>query len=211
MALYAQAQAQAQFFAQAHAPIPAPTPAVATIDRNYERIRKIGATEFEGGGNFSRGGPTFRGNSGPRFSGPVGFNGGSIEGSSFTMPSIGSGRGAGQSYNRGPAFIPSCSTCGRRHLGQCGGPDATPRICYNCGGRGYISRDCPGQTPTLGGSAFRGTQSQSSIGSSGRGTERGRSRGRVEALVIEMVTTLLVGYEGVWSTSHSRTDPSKDI
>ncbi|KAL0282454.1 UNVERIFIED_CONTAM: hypothetical protein Sangu_2948300 [Sesamum angustifolium] len=27
---------------------PAPAPAVPTVDRNYERIRKIGATEFEG-------------------------------------------------------------------------------------------------------------------------------------------------------------------
>ncbi|KAL0434823.1 UNVERIFIED_CONTAM: putative mitochondrial protein [Sesamum radiatum] len=94
------------------------------------------------------------------------------------MPSIGSDRGVGQSYSRGPAFTPSCSTCGRRHLGQCWGPDATPRICYNCGGRGHISRDCPSQTPSLGGSASRGTQSQSSIGSSGRGAERGRGRGR---------------------------------
>ncbi|KAL0410908.1 UNVERIFIED_CONTAM: hypothetical protein Slati_3680500 [Sesamum latifolium] len=57
-----------------------------------------------GGGNFSRGGPAFRGNSRPRFSGPVGFNRVSIEANSFTMPSIGSGRGAGQSYSRGPAF-----------------------------------------------------------------------------------------------------------
>ncbi|KAL0439932.1 UNVERIFIED_CONTAM: hypothetical protein Slati_2476200 [Sesamum latifolium] len=110
--------------------------------------------------------------------GSVGLNRGSIEGSSFTMPSIGSGRGAGQSYNRGPAFPPSCSTCGRRHLGQCWGPDATPRIYYNCGGRGHISRECPSQTPSLGGSASRGAASQSSIGSSGRGAERGRGRGK---------------------------------
>ncbi|KAL0378459.1 UNVERIFIED_CONTAM: hypothetical protein Sradi_3151400 [Sesamum radiatum] len=48
MALQAQAQAQAQFLAQTHVPIPAPAPAVATIDRNYERIRRMGATEFEG-------------------------------------------------------------------------------------------------------------------------------------------------------------------
>ncbi|KAL0404877.1 UNVERIFIED_CONTAM: Transposon Ty3-G Gag-Pol polyprotein [Sesamum radiatum] len=48
MAFQAQAQAQAQLLAQAHAPAPAPAPAVPTIDRNYERIRKMGATEFEG-------------------------------------------------------------------------------------------------------------------------------------------------------------------
>ncbi|KAL0458746.1 UNVERIFIED_CONTAM: RNA-directed DNA polymerase [Sesamum latifolium] len=52
MAFQAQAQAQAQLLAQVHAPtpapVPAPAPAVPTIDRNYERIRKMGATEFEG-------------------------------------------------------------------------------------------------------------------------------------------------------------------
>ncbi|KAL0440591.1 UNVERIFIED_CONTAM: hypothetical protein Slati_2542100 [Sesamum latifolium] len=46
-----QAQAQAQLLTQVHAPapalVPAPAPAVPTIDRNYERIRKMGATEFE--------------------------------------------------------------------------------------------------------------------------------------------------------------------
>ncbi|KAL0405623.1 UNVERIFIED_CONTAM: hypothetical protein Slati_3876200 [Sesamum latifolium] len=52
--------------------------------------RGTGRSFSAGGGNFSRGGPTFWGNSGPRFSGPVGFNRGSIEASSFTMPSIGS-------------------------------------------------------------------------------------------------------------------------
>ncbi|KAL0291839.1 UNVERIFIED_CONTAM: hypothetical protein Sradi_7011300 [Sesamum radiatum] len=46
MAFQAQAQAQAQLLAQAHAPAPAPAPVVPTIDRNYERIRKMGATEF---------------------------------------------------------------------------------------------------------------------------------------------------------------------
>ncbi|KAL0292521.1 UNVERIFIED_CONTAM: hypothetical protein Sradi_6985700 [Sesamum radiatum] len=75
-------------------------------------------------------------------------------------------------------FTPNCSTCGRRHLGQCWGPDAIPRVCYNCGGRGHISRDCPSQTPSSGGSVSRGAASQSSIGSSGRGAERGRGRGR---------------------------------
>ncbi|KAL0315532.1 UNVERIFIED_CONTAM: hypothetical protein Sradi_5431400 [Sesamum radiatum] len=44
----AQAQAQAQLLAQAQAPTPAPAPVVPTVDRNYERIRKMGATEFKG-------------------------------------------------------------------------------------------------------------------------------------------------------------------
>ncbi|KAL0295086.1 UNVERIFIED_CONTAM: hypothetical protein Sangu_3205100, partial [Sesamum angustifolium] len=48
LAFQAQAQAQAQLLAQAQTPTPAPAPVVPTIDRNYERIRKIGATEFEG-------------------------------------------------------------------------------------------------------------------------------------------------------------------
>ncbi|KAL0378458.1 UNVERIFIED_CONTAM: hypothetical protein Sradi_3151300 [Sesamum radiatum] len=140
--------------------------------------RGTGRSFSAGGGNFSRGGPAFWGNSGPRFSGPMGFSRGSIERSSFTVPPVGSGRGAGQSYSRGSAFTPNCSTCGRRHLGQCWGPDAIPRVCYNCGGRGHISRDCPSQTPSSGGSVSRGAASQSSIGSSGRGAERGRGRGR---------------------------------
>ncbi|KAL0308948.1 UNVERIFIED_CONTAM: Transposon Ty3-G Gag-Pol polyprotein [Sesamum radiatum] len=133
---------------------------------------------FAGGGNFSRRGSAFRGSSGPRFSGPIGFIRGSIEHSSSTMPSIGSGRGAGQSYSRGPTFTPSCSTCGRRHVGQCWGPDAISRICYNCEGRGHISRDCPSQTTSSGGGASKGTQSQSSIGSSRREANRGRGKGR---------------------------------
>ncbi|KAK4389748.1 Retrovirus-related Pol polyprotein from transposon opus [Sesamum angolense] len=41
-----------------------------------------------------------------------------------------------------------------------------------------MSKDCPSQTMSLVGSAASGTQSQSSVGSSGRGTERGRGRGR---------------------------------
>ncbi|KAL0386393.1 UNVERIFIED_CONTAM: hypothetical protein Slati_4558400 [Sesamum latifolium] len=52
MAFQVQAQAQAQLLAQAHAPAPAPVPApgpiIPIIDCNYERIRKMGATEFEG-------------------------------------------------------------------------------------------------------------------------------------------------------------------
>ncbi|KAL0395017.1 UNVERIFIED_CONTAM: hypothetical protein Slati_4467900 [Sesamum latifolium] len=113
--------------------------------------RGTGRSFSAGGENFSRGSPAFRGSSGPRFSGPMGFNKGSIEGSSFTIPSIGSGREAGQSYSRGPAFAPSCSTCGRRHLGHCWGPDATPKIVITA---------------------------ESSIESSGRRAERGRGRGR---------------------------------
>ncbi|KAL2243492.1 UNVERIFIED_CONTAM: Transposon Tf2-12 polyprotein [Sesamum indicum] len=48
MDFQAQAQAQAQLLAQARASTSMPAPVVPTIDRNYERIRKMGATEFEG-------------------------------------------------------------------------------------------------------------------------------------------------------------------
>ncbi|KAL0329299.1 UNVERIFIED_CONTAM: hypothetical protein Sradi_4916600 [Sesamum radiatum] len=58
------------------------------------------------------------------------------------------------------------------------GPGAIPRTFYNCGGRGHMSKDCPSKTMSLVGSAPSGTQSQSSVGNSGRGTERGRGRGR---------------------------------
>ncbi|KAK4384523.1 hypothetical protein Sango_3052400 [Sesamum angolense] len=130
------------------------------------------------GGNFSRCGFIFRGNSGPRFGGSMGFNRGSLERSSFTMPSIRSGRGVGQSYGRGPVFIPSCSTCGRQHLGPCCRRDDIARICYHCGGREHIARNCPSHTIGVVRSAASRTQSQSSVGSSGRGAERGRGRGR---------------------------------
>ncbi|KAL0437737.1 UNVERIFIED_CONTAM: Transposon Ty3-G Gag-Pol polyprotein [Sesamum radiatum] len=63
-------------------------------------------------------------------------------------------------------------------MGQCWGPGAIPSVCYKCGGRGHMSRDFPSQTTSLGGNTFNGIQSQSSVGSSGRGAERGRGRGR---------------------------------
>ncbi|KAL0340188.1 UNVERIFIED_CONTAM: Transposon Ty3-G Gag-Pol polyprotein [Sesamum radiatum] len=142
--------------------------------------RGTGRSFSAGGGNFSRGGSGFRGSSGPTFSGRMGFNRGPIDRSSSTMPSIGSGRGVGQGYSRGIISTPNCSIYGRRHLGQCWGPGAIPRICYNCGGRGHMSRDCPSQTMSLVRSAGSGTQSQNSVGSSGRGADRsiGRGRGR---------------------------------
>ncbi|KAL0455674.1 UNVERIFIED_CONTAM: hypothetical protein Slati_0906600 [Sesamum latifolium] len=50
MAFQAQAQAQAQFFTQIYAPATVAPVAqiVPTINRNYERIRKMGATKVEG-------------------------------------------------------------------------------------------------------------------------------------------------------------------
>ncbi|KAL2240784.1 UNVERIFIED_CONTAM: Transposon Tf2-12 polyprotein [Sesamum indicum] len=87
-------------------------------------------------------------------------------------------RGFGPSYGRGPVFPPSCSTCGRQHQGPCWRRDNIPKTCYRSGGRGHIARNCSSQT--IGGveSVTSGTQSQSSVGSSDRGTGRGRGRGR---------------------------------
>ncbi|KAL0302735.1 UNVERIFIED_CONTAM: hypothetical protein Sangu_3082300 [Sesamum angustifolium] len=140
--------------------------------------RGTGRSFSAGGGNFSRGGSGFRGSSGPTFGGPMGFNRGPIDRSSSIMPFIGSSRGVGQGYSKGITSTLNCSIYGRRHLGQCWGPGAIPRTCYNYGGRGHMSRDFPSQTMSLVGSAGSGTQSQSSVGSSGRGADRGRGRGR---------------------------------
>ncbi|KAL2226254.1 UNVERIFIED_CONTAM: Transposon Tf2-12 polyprotein, partial [Sesamum indicum] len=140
--------------------------------------RGTGRSFSAGSGSFTRGGPIFRGSSGQRFGGSTGYNRGSFERSSFATPSTGSGRGFGPSYGRGPVFPPSCSTCGRQHQGLCWRREDIPKICYRCGGRGYIARNCSSQT--IGGveSVTSGTQSQSSVGSSDRGIGRGRGRGR---------------------------------
>ncbi|KAL0434501.1 UNVERIFIED_CONTAM: Transposon Tf2-12 polyprotein [Sesamum latifolium] len=113
-----------------------------TIGESSRPIKRGTGRSFSlGGGNFSRGGPAFRGSSGPRFDGPMGFNRGSLGRSSSTMPSGGSGRGIGQSYGRGPAFPPSCSICGRQHLGPCWRRDDIARTCYHCGVLGVVAEE----------------------------------------------------------------------
>ncbi|KAL2233225.1 UNVERIFIED_CONTAM: Transposon Tf2-12 polyprotein [Sesamum indicum] len=140
--------------------------------------RGTGRSFSAGSGSFTRGGPIFRGSSGQRFRGSTGYNRGSFERSSFATPSTGSGRGFGPSHGRGPIFPPSCSACGRQHQGPCWRREDISKICYRCGGRGHIARNCSSQT--IGGveSVTSGTQSQSCVGSSDRGTGRGRGRGR---------------------------------
>ncbi|KAL2236318.1 UNVERIFIED_CONTAM: Retrovirus-related Pol polyprotein from transposon opus [Sesamum indicum] len=136
--------------------------------------RGTGRSFSAGSGNFSRGGLIFRGSSGQRFGGSTGFNRGLFERSSFATPSTGSGRGAGPSYGRGPVFPLSCSNCGRQHQGPCWRWEDIPKICYRCGGRGHIARNCSSQTIGVVESVASGSQSQSSEGSSGRGASRGR-------------------------------------
>ncbi|KAL2236228.1 UNVERIFIED_CONTAM: Transposon Tf2-12 polyprotein [Sesamum indicum] len=157
------------------------------------RLTKRGTSRSfsAGSGSFTRGGPIFRRSSGQRFGGSTGFSRGSFERSSFATPSTGSGRGVGPSYGRGPIFPPSCSACGRQHQGPCWRREDIPKICYRCGGRGHIARNCSSQI--IGGveSVTSGTQSQSSVGSSDRG-KLGEVEAEVEARVAEIVATLLV-------------------
>ncbi|KAL0295516.1 UNVERIFIED_CONTAM: hypothetical protein Sangu_2508700 [Sesamum angustifolium] len=92
--------------------------------------------------------------SGPTFGGPMGFNRGPIDRGSSTMPYIGSSKGVRQGYSRGTtSTLNLWETTFGTMLGN-------------------------SQTMSLVGSAASGTQSQSSVGSNGRGTERGRGRSR---------------------------------
>ncbi|KAL0451824.1 UNVERIFIED_CONTAM: hypothetical protein Slati_1160500 [Sesamum latifolium] len=154
--------------------------------------RGTGRSFSLGGGNFFRGGSAFRGSSGPRFDGPMGFNRGSLGRSSSTMPSGGSGRGVGQSYGRGPAFPPSCSICGRQHLGPCWRRDDIARTCYHCGGRGHIARNCPSQTVGVGGSVASGTQAKAVLGVVAEELKEAEAEVEVEVLATEIMTRLLV-------------------
>ncbi|XP_011102310.1 uncharacterized protein LOC105180350 [Sesamum indicum] len=119
--------------------------------------RETGRSFPTGSGSFTRGGPIFRGSSGQRFGGSTGFSRGSFERSSFLTPSTGSGRGFGPSHGRGPIFPPSCSACGRQHQGPCWRREDIPKICYRCGGRGHIARNCSSQTIGGGESVTSGT------------------------------------------------------
>ncbi|KAL2243599.1 UNVERIFIED_CONTAM: Transposon Tf2-12 polyprotein [Sesamum indicum] len=120
--------------------------------------RGTGRSFSAGSGSFTRGGPIFRGSSGQRFGGSTGFSRGSFERSSFATPSTGLGRGAGPSY-----VVLLVEDNIKGHVGD-----------------GIIYRRLAIAVETIGvtESVASGTQSQSSVGSSDRGTGRGRGRGR---------------------------------
>ncbi|KAL2240889.1 UNVERIFIED_CONTAM: Transposon Tf2-11 polyprotein [Sesamum indicum] len=147
--------------------------------RESSRLTKrgTGCSFSAASGSFTRGGPIFRGCSGQKFGGSMGVNRGSFECISFVMPSTGSGRGAGPSYGRGPVFSLSYSIFRRQHQGPCWRRDDIPKICYHYGGRRHIARNCSSQTIGVVESVASGTQSQSSVGSSGRGASRVRGTG----------------------------------
>ncbi|KAL0311461.1 UNVERIFIED_CONTAM: Transposon Ty3-G Gag-Pol polyprotein [Sesamum angustifolium] len=146
------AEAQLHLRVQAQAPTPAPAPAIPTVDRNYERIRKMGATEFEGTLDPEEVG-TFRvvvlvfeevadQHLVDRWV--------SIEVRLIAVHLsclLWDQAGELDRVIAGEQLLLRIVLSGRRHLGQCWGPGS-------------------------------GTQSQSSIGSSGRGADRGRGRGR---------------------------------
>ncbi|KAL0329328.1 UNVERIFIED_CONTAM: Retrovirus-related Pol polyprotein from transposon TNT 1-94 [Sesamum radiatum] len=89
-------------------------------------------------------------------------------------------KGIGHSFSAGGGHLLHGGSSFRgNNRSTFGGPmgfnrGAIPRTCYNCGG----TIDCPSQTMSFVGSAASGTRSQNSVGSSCRGTERGRGKGR---------------------------------
>ncbi|KAL0283531.1 UNVERIFIED_CONTAM: hypothetical protein Sangu_2885300 [Sesamum angustifolium] len=147
---------------------------------------------FAGGGNFSQDGSAFQRSNGPRFSGPIGLNRCLIEHSLSTMHSIGLGRGAGQSYSTGPAFTPSCSTCGRQHVGQCWGLDVIPALVITAEVEDKYLRIVPVRLRVLVRVRPEGPKVQAVLGVVTEELIEAEAGAGVEALVTEIVTTLLV-------------------
>ncbi|KAL2252601.1 UNVERIFIED_CONTAM: Retrovirus-related Pol polyprotein from transposon 17.6 [Sesamum indicum] len=117
--------------------------------------RGTGRSFSAASGSFTRGGPIFRGSSGQIFGGSTGFSKGSFERSSFVMPSTGSRRGAGPSY---AVLLVEDNIKG--HVGD--------GMIYR---RLVIAVKVEDTLPGI-------VRSQSSVGSSSRGTGRARGRGR---------------------------------
>ncbi|KAL0302560.1 UNVERIFIED_CONTAM: LRR receptor-like serine/threonine-protein kinase EFR [Sesamum calycinum] len=175
-------QAQAQFHAQAHASVPALAPAlaVATIDRNYERIRKMGGTEFEG---------TLDSEIAEKWwekvedvLNLVNLQGDDQTVAEYELRFAALAKYALEAVEEGTFHVvvllfgevvvngPKASL---EH-----GSQSSMASQYHLSPEKYVARHELYSTTSLSGSASRGTQNRSSIVSNGRGAERGRCRGR---------------------------------
>ncbi|XP_065869079.1 uncharacterized protein [Euphorbia lathyris] len=156
--------------------------------RRYSESRGEQNTSFKRGGSyehsigrsgFQHGASSFRSGGRSGFRRSSGYGRGTSEHSSYSAPSVGTGRafsaGAGGSFERRYAPPPTCITCGRNHLGPCW--RAGRIVCYGCGEPGHIQHDCPTIKGTSG-STHSVTVGQSSMGDSGASAGRGRGRGR---------------------------------
>ncbi|KAK4397538.1 Transposon Ty3-G Gag-Pol polyprotein [Sesamum angolense] len=137
-----------------------------------------------GSGNFSRGGPCFRGSSGLRFGGPIGFIRGRIDHSTSTIPSSRSGRGVGQGYSKGQLLLRIVLFVGDDIWDNVGDQVLYPGLIITAEVGGHMSRDCPSQTVSLVGSAASKTQSQKVLESATEELREVEAKIGVGALVV---------------------------